>query len=822
MVCDTPDAASPSPLKDTGRNPLSHFPFGTRMPLSLAQLFDAASSPRRPLAAGTSLPPTPGVAAATRLMMVGAYSDLMAPTAEEEEVTPPGSPTQPDYLFGYVTMQESQEARERARASVSPVVFGSSFVVRRETDDGDSDDGMVSAGEETRRRADRARRKGDKEVQRLFTAVKASLPGGRARSEEPGVTPKRPPRRRSRHTKSASPPDETGDEEESAPAATRPNSGVSVTTDDDDVSLPMNTTSAAAGKQPSLAPQAHYTQLLPHAWESLHRVPAATAVRRTRLIPTAPVSFVADSPPPPPPQPAQPQKTWLRSLPPFNIPAPASRPVPEFVQETSGLVPPLSSPCEEDTRKRKRSEDRVPCSVEETGMEQAACGLPSSRPEPDDVDMADAGGLDLGVTPRRTAKRVRLMQVEHARTKKPYVRKTRSSTGLRSSVAPDTPTAAVVAETDDETDILTSRNPAFSLSVSAPPPPPAAAPERVFALFRDWKTSYHPASVLESNAYTVKVAFDDGTEDQLEHAYVRALDLRLGDVVKVDIPGMKKGTWEVHGFGGPGKLPDCRGHSAVSLKPRKQGAAEPVQVPVTNIYLVKTMWKDFHARVYRSLVTTPAEPVALRSASNTPAMASRHTPLSARTFGGGGGIFAGMVFALSFGNQESVKKALATTILQNGGRIVDVGFEELFDHPSCTNAASSSSSSFSSDATTTAAAAPQHFGPRPETDRVGFVAVIANTHSRRAKFLQALALGLPCLAPRWIEDCCARARVVGWENYQLAAGDSRYLGAVRSRVLDGYDARAAQLHAVVARRAKLLDGRGVVVVAAKRACEKRV
>lgn len=736
----------------------------------------------------------------------------MAPTAEEG-VTPPGSPTQPDYLFGYVTMQESQEARERARASVSPV-FGSSFVVRRETDEGDSDDGMVSAGEETRRRADRARRKGDEEAQRLFTTVKASLPGGRARSEEPGVTPKRPPRRRSRYTKSASPPDETGDEEESTPVATRPNSGVSATTtDDDDVTLPMNTPSAAAaGKKPSLAPHTQYTQLLPHAWESLHRVPAATAVRRTRLIPTAPVSLVADSPPPP--QPAQPQKTWLRSLPPFNIPVPAPRPVPEFVQETSGLVPPLSSPCDEDTRKRKRSEDRVPCSLEEISTEQPAPGLPSSRPEPDDVDMADAGGLDPGVTPQRTAKRVRLMQAEHARTRKPYVRKTRSSTGLRSSVAPDTPTAAVVAETDDETDILTSRNPAFSVSVSAAPPP-VAAPERVFALFRDWKTSYHPASVLESNPCTIKVVFDDGTEDQLERAYVRALDLQLGDVVKVDIPGMKKGTWEVHGFGGPGKLPDCRGHSTVSLKLRKQGAAEPVLVPVTNIYLVKTMWKDFEARMYREPATTP---VALRSASNTPAMTSRHTPLSARTLGGG--IFAGMVFALSFGNQESVKKALTTTILQNGGRIVDVGFEELFNHPSCTNASSSSSSSsFSSDTTT---AAPQHFGPRPETDRVGFVAVIANTHSRRAKFLQALALGLPCLAPRWITDCCERARVVGWENYQLAAGDSRYLGAVRSRVLDGYDARAAQLHAVVARRAKLLDGRGVVVVAAKRACEKRV
>lgn len=856
MVRDTPDGSSP--LKDPGRNPLARLPFGTRVPLSLAQLFEDASSPRRPLAAGNSLPPTPGVAAATRLM-VRSFSDLMAPTAED--VTPAGSPTQPDYLLGYVTMQESQDARERARASVSPVVFGSSLVVRGGADvdvdvDMDSDDGMVSSGEETRRRADRARRKGDEEVKRLFAAAKAAAgagAGGRARSEE--AAEKRPAQRHRRHANSASPlAEDTGDEEEAPPAATRPNSGVSATTDDDDVSLPMGSftaaAAAAAGDHPPLAPHTQYTRLLPHAWESLHRVPAAGVVRRARSNLTATATAPVPSP--------QPQKTWLRSLPPFNIPSPAARPVPDFVQETSGLVaPPESSPGAAPPGKRKRdarSEDRVPCSLEEMGfgaMDEAR-GFLSSRPEPDDVDMvgivADVGAgrdptMNVPPPPRRTAKRVKLATPARpaARAKsKPPVRKTRSS------IAPP-------PETDDETDILTSRNPAFSLSLSAPPPPPPpppadddatiTVPERVFALFRDGKTSYHPATVLEGDPYTgtVRVVFDDGTEDLLERVYVRALDLRRGDAVKVDIAGMKKATWEVQGFGGAGTLPDCRGHTAVSLKPRKPGGggAEPVLVPVSSIYLVKGMWKDFHARVYRELplaaAVSPAAEQTLCSAPNTPANAPRHTPIAgsfstsvARPLGGG--VFAGMVFALSFGDKESVRDAIAAKILQNGGRIVDVGFEELFhDRPAA--AAASLSSSFGSDTTapgttTTATTTAAHFAPRPETDRVGFVAVIANTHSRRAKFLQALALGLPCLAPRWIEDCVRRARVVAWEHYLLAAGESSHLGAVRSRTLAGYDARAARLHAVVARRPKLLHGRGVVVVvaaaAARRACERRV
>lgn len=1001
------------------------------MPISLTQMFDAVSSPLRsgPATGGTSLPPTPSAAEATKLLartLSRMESDLItvpemsspvsvARVATEEEDSGAGSPTQVDPVTVYVSMQQSQEARERnmrkrfgarrgsVERSVSPVVFNSSFVQRLQKQRAESDDEMVSSGEERRRRANAARRKGDEEVKRLFTAVKASRRRGgleesqgrgkeRARSEETAKkkSSKKPiAKLRRRQTKSASPPsptstEETGDEEvvvertpdisrtstETAPTAS--NESIPPTAEEeDDVALPMNKTTTAGPSQPrppiiftsdaplpqtqvlnsnnpsSTQTQTQYTQLPPEDWESLHQPPLAAT--RRRLNPASqprPVSAIADSQPTPAPALTR-GKTSLRNLPPFNIPSPApKRPVPEFVQETSGLVPPRSSGSslttvpsemespmpvgagvktpfvprgvttvpgtvvESPTRKRKRYEVReeggevVPCSVEEEGVVEVDGGGGLGRPELDDVDMVGDVGAGEEVTPRvgkkggrrESAKRAKVtpkaaqadttMAGEEetqeavpeqaksapAKTKgktmpaprtsrasfgkpatklksKALVRKTRASVSLRNSLgslAPDTPTPLAGAmDTDDDADTLVSNNPAFSMSVSAPPggavDVSVTVPERVFALFRDGKGSFHPATVLESDVYTgtVKVVFDDGTEDMVERSNVRGLDLRVGDGVKVDLTGMKKAVWEVVGLkpgDGGEKVSDCRGHTVVSVKARKaasaaEGGAEVVDVGVTNIYLVKSMWKEFHARVYRDLPgrignATPSESFSVHSAPTTPSKL-RTTPMTA-SFSGfvrpGAGLFAGMVFALSFGDKESVKRAVAYKIIQNGGKIVDSGFQELFydiDRP--TNPASDS---FSSDSSRETIASPIQFTPRPESERAGFTAVIADTHSRRAKFLQALALGLPCLAAKWVEDCCRRGRVMEWEHYLLPAGESRYLGTVRSRMLEGYDARVARFAGVVGGRRRLLEGRGVVVVVGMgkgvKVCEKRV
>ncbi|KAK8120367.1 chromatin-binding protein RAD9 [Apiospora kogelbergensis] len=76
----------------------------------------------------------------------------------------------------------------------------------------------------------------------------------------------------------------------------------------------------------------------------------------------------------------------------------------------------------------------------------------------------------------------------------------------------------------------------------------------------------------------------------------------------------------------------------------------------------------------------------------------------------------------------------------------------------------------------------------------GFTALISDRHSRRAKYMQALALGLPCLSAKWISTCVSRGTVVDWSSYVLCAGSSRVLGgAICSRNIPIYEASSKAL-----------------------------
>jgi hypothetical protein len=158
-----------------------------------------------------------------------------------------------------------------------------------------------------------------------------------------------------------------------------------------------------------------------------------------------------------------------------------------------------------------------------------------------------------------------------------------------------------------------------------------------------------------------------------------------------------------------------------------------------------------------------------------------------------------MVFAISMSADKESQKTranLETKIKQAGGLILESGFEELFepssvmsthDVPATANGASLSLSK-----------AGLHYG---------FTALIADKHSRKVKYMQALALGLPCLAFQWVITCLNKGILIDWEPYLLAAGSSVVLGnAVRSRCLRRYDAAEARLIDMVDHRPKLLAG----------------
>ncbi|KAL8749693.1 MAG: hypothetical protein Q9184_006704, partial [Pyrenodesmia sp. 2 TL-2023] len=80
----------------------------------------------------------------------------------------------------------------------------------------------------------------------------------------------------------------------------------------------------------------------------------------------------------------------------------------------------------------------------------------------------------------------------------------------------------------------------------------------------------------------------------------------------------------------------------------------------------------------------------------------------------------------------------------------------------------------------------------------------------------ALALGIPCLSSRWIQDCVTKQCILPWDTYLLAAGEPAMLeGAVRSRKLPDYPAESTKLSTIIDNRAKLLDGMSVLLIMTK-------
>jgi len=182
------------------------------------------------------------------------------------------------------------------------------------------------------------------------------------------------------------------------------------------------------------------------------------------------------------------------------------------------------------------------------------------------------------------------------------------------------------------------------------------------------------------------------------------------------------------------------------------------------------------------------------------------------------GLFEGMAFAISFqskkpgetSEQYNTRMELSTSIQkrikQAGGRILENGFDELFE-PVPLIASTSSGSGSSSEPNLTLTA---------EGNSTGFTALIADGHSRKVKYMQALALGLPCIAVRWVTTCLDRGTLVDWAPYLLCAGQSSFLGdAIRSRTLVPYDTATARLSTVIAQRDKLLDGSRILAVVKK-------
>jgi hypothetical protein len=174
----------------------------------------------------------------------------------------------------------------------------------------------------------------------------------------------------------------------------------------------------------------------------------------------------------------------------------------------------------------------------------------------------------------------------------------------------------------------------------------------------------------------------------------------------------------------------------------------------------------------------------------------------------GKGIFKNMVFAVTNISHQVDRDRITRLILANGGNMLAEGFNELFDIPELELISASTPSPKKPSAS--------RFGLTQAGQRIGFVSLIADKHCRKAKYIQALALGIPCLATRWVQDCVTAQRVLPWEPYLLSSGESSFLGgAVRSRMLPAYFPTDITLSSIVESRPKLLAGESVLLVMSK-------
>ncbi|KAK5191635.1 radiation sensitive protein rad9 [Exophiala xenobiotica] len=335
------------------------------------------------------------------------------------------------------------------------------------------------------------------------------------------------------------------------------------------------------------------------------------------------------------------------------------------------------------------------------------------------------------------------------------------------------------------------------------------APNMVFACFNGKTRAYYPARCLglvdaESNRYQVQ--WEGYDPEEIDQHGIRSLDLHIGDLVKVNMQGFPKVSYVIKSFGDKiapedetQAITDIRGYKTLLVCPKQRKSlpadvsTESVQeVPVASIYLDSNMWGQMKDRIYGRKAmasqgpfsgvstpvgrsSTPSTPPSRhrRGATATALSASIHVP---------DGMFSNMAFAISC-KEERKRDKLARYIRKEGGLVLRDSFLDLLEMDS--------------------------IGLKPQFAELSFTALLTDVHSRKEKYMQALALGIPCLNGRWVEACIQADELIDWTTYLLPAGASAELdGAIRSRTLPLTPARVADM---IASRPTLLNGSSAVV-----------
>jgi hypothetical protein len=301
--------------------------------------------------------------------------------------------------------------------------------------------------------------------------------------------------------------------------------------------------------------------------------------------------------------------------------------------------------------------------------------------------------------------------------------------------------------------------------------------DRVFVAFGRWW--WYPAIVLEYSEDTnrSKVKFDDGsTKKDVEHSRMRKGELRVGDKACV----MGNG-------GGDGVIFDVDHWNTRSKCQVRLDSGIEVQVDGTQIRIrYKAIEQDWDDRLVKP--RDPPLPLPeIREASST-AFANQTRLKRPKKRTAGKGVFAGKAFVITLhpdGENPSHRKGIFKSHLESGGGVVHQDWDQLFD-VGMKRIRQGTKRWFEAGKDTV-----KWIGG----DHITEVLLIGDSASQTAKYLMALALGVPCVCDKWISDAMSTPESPpDWRHYLLSAGKSIQYGTNVSQFLDPSWGRDSDIH----------------------------
>ena len=389
---------------------------------------------------------------------------------------------------------------------------------------------------------------------------------------------------------------------------------------------------------------------------------------------------------------------------------------------------------------------------------------------------------------------------------------------------------------------------------------------RVLAHFNGKVSAYYPATctqIIRGEETRYQIHFDDGSDDIVNAYGVKNLEFKPGDLVKVDAKEYRKYSYIVEAVhnqepsslfcegrgvspresqeqqSGRSKSTDVFGNTSVTVLLKSTGSEVAMEhlkklvVPIDRIYVTPSMWGSYKDRTFTFTNLDAPKPVKPHTPSVVASDVTTPTSRSVRTKAVGvvpsrpisslqatrSPIFRDIVFAITNVSSEEARKITRVGIQSHGGTIIESRFDDLFHvpQPYLLKAEGLKKDVLKSEKEPEPASESHSLKLRPEATNIRFACVVADRHCRMPKYIQALALGVPCLSRRWISDSVAEQQLLPWTPYLLAAGESAYLyDAVISRSLQSFSSHDASLAMLIDGRPRLLQGQNLLLIMSKR------